>query len=419
MYLDKKQSYYLIALCFLVYTAGYIGRLNYNASLIEIISFYGATKAEGGLVSSFFFFAYGLGQFVNGILSKRYNPRIMLFISLTTSSAINLIMPFLPGLVAMKWFWLFNGFSQSILWCTIIKTLSKYVPDDLLPKAILVISTTIAIGTFFAYGLSAACIAAGNWRMVFYIAGAIMFAIALIWFFGFGYLKKGADSNLIPEDTLPDNTLNAGKKKFGFWGMLAVILLGLMFVAVANGFVKDGTVTWTPLILYEEFNLDKAYSVILTFFIPLLSIFGAFLASRLRKKTDNFYLLIGIFYLVSFVCFLFFLRVSLPNQLFFMTLLLFIVIACCMAAINNILTSMIPLYYRERINSGIAAGVINTFCYVGSTLSSISLGLIADTSGWRPVFIILTVISAAAVAFSLISALTSKMKKEKKKDVER
>ena len=70
-YLDKKRSYFLIVLCFCVYTAGYIGRLNYSASLVEILDAFAADKAAGGLVSSFFFFSYGVGQLVNGVLCKK------------------------------------------------------------------------------------------------------------------------------------------------------------------------------------------------------------------------------------------------------------------------------------------------------------------------------------------------------------
>ena len=421
MYFNTKQSNALILLCFCVYTAGYIGRLNYNASLVEILSAFGASKAEGGLVSSFFFFAYGLGQLVNGILSKRYNPRVMLTLSLVLSSLINMTMPFMGTLAMMKWLWLVNGFSQSILWSTIIKTLSQHVPDDMLSKAILVMSATVAIGTFCAYGLSALCIALGSWRMVFYIAAAVLFVVAATWFVGFGMLKKRAQADstgLLPRQNTDGAKLGSSiRQRLSLSGLFILILSGALILSVANGFIKDGTVTWIPSILYEEFLLDKAFSIILAFFIPLLSIFGAILASKLHKRIKGFHILIGIFYAVSLVCFILFLSVSLPNRLLLMTILIFIINSCCMSAINNILTSMIPLYYREKVKSGIAAGVINTFCYVGSTLSSIILGVIADNRGWTSVFLFLLTVSAAAVFLSLLTMIADRAE-EKRKDKE-
>ena len=61
-------------------------------------------------------------------------------------------------------------------------------------------------------------------------------------------------------------------------------------------------------------------------------------------------------------------------------------VSCLMAAVNNIITSMAPLYMRAKINSGMLAGILNGCCYLGSTLSSYGLGVIADNFGWTAVF---------------------------------
>ena len=68
----------LIMLCWLVYTCSYIGKLSYNANIVQIGPAFGVTKDECGMVSSFFFFAYGIGQVVNGFLCKRYNIKYVI-----------------------------------------------------------------------------------------------------------------------------------------------------------------------------------------------------------------------------------------------------------------------------------------------------------------------------------------------------
>ena len=75
--LSNKKSNLLIFLCWAAYTVAYVARLNYNASMVEILSQLGTTKEAAGTVSSFFFFAYGAGQLINGLLSKRYNTNII------------------------------------------------------------------------------------------------------------------------------------------------------------------------------------------------------------------------------------------------------------------------------------------------------------------------------------------------------
>ena len=54
------------------------------------------------------------------------------------------------------------------------------------------------------------------------------------------------------------------------------------------------------------------------------------------------------------------------------------VISLFTSGTNNIITIMLPLYYKDKANAGLLAGMLNGCCYVGSTLSSYGLGLIAD-----------------------------------------
>ena len=83
--LTDKKSNLLIFICWAAYTAAYIGRLNYNASMVEILAQLNVTKESAGIVSSFFFFAYGAGQLVNGLLSKKYNTKYSVAVALAGS----------------------------------------------------------------------------------------------------------------------------------------------------------------------------------------------------------------------------------------------------------------------------------------------------------------------------------------------
>ena len=62
------KSTLLIALCWLVYACSYIGKLSYSANINQIGEAFGVTYADAGMVATFFFFAYGIGQVVNGVL---------------------------------------------------------------------------------------------------------------------------------------------------------------------------------------------------------------------------------------------------------------------------------------------------------------------------------------------------------------
>ncbi len=387
--LSGKKSNFLIFLCWAAYTCAYVARLNYNASMVEILSQLGTTKEAAGAVSSFFFFAYGAGQLVNGLLCKKYNTKYSVAVSLGASSVINLAMTLCQGTDGMKYLWLLNGVFQSVLWSSLIKTLSDNLADSKLSRAVMVMSTTVASGTFLAYGLAALFSYLGmSWTLIFYVSSALAGAVAVLWFVGMTGLQKGRrEAELTAEKRLDRLSL-----KPAFFAFLAVILIS----AVANGFIKDGITTWVPSILKEEFGVAPSLSIIVTLLLPVLSIFGTSLVNALHKRQKDENALNGILYFAALILSgLIILTLKLKSVP--LTLLLFGGIACLMAAVNNVITSVIPLYSRDKIDSGLSAGLLNTFCYVGSTLSASLLGRIADTRGWNAVFVcifIFTVISA-------------------------
>jgi sugar phosphate permease len=65
----------LLFACVAVYITAYIGRLSFTAAQVGILTATGATKADAGLVTTFFYFTYGCGQLVNAFFCRRYKPR--------------------------------------------------------------------------------------------------------------------------------------------------------------------------------------------------------------------------------------------------------------------------------------------------------------------------------------------------------
>lgn len=385
----KKQESKIIFICWLAYTAAYVGRLNFSASNVAIIDALNASKPEVGLVSSFFFFAYGAGQLINGILSKHYNAKYMVCGSLAVSSVLNLMMPLCADVALMKYIWLINGAAQSVLWSTLIKTLSEFVSDKKLPSAILAMSTTVAIGTLISYGIAAIFARIGIWQAVFYVASAILAVAAVIWVSLFGPSKKKS----VEADAIKPEKVKM-TKAVGFALILAAI------AGIANGFIKDGITTWVPSVLYEEFGLTKSFSILLTLFLPMVSTLGATIAKKTHEKIKTHATMNMIFYAVAaLLCtgIIFSLRIhSLPA-----IMICFIGVSCTMAMVNNVITSMFALDYRRSLNAGFAAGLLNTFCYIGSTTTTYVLGSVSQSSGWNAVFIIMLAVCITACVICL------------------
>ncbi len=88
-------------------------------------------------------------------------------------------------------------------------------------------------------------------------------------------------------------------------------------------------------------------------------------------------------------------------------ILLFGLISLLMHGINNVVTSMAPLYLRDKINSGMLSGLLNGACYIGSAISAYGLGAYADHFGWTNTFYLLLGCCAVPIVISLITAIAT------------
>ncbi len=400
----KPSSVLIIFLCWLAYTVAYIGRLNFNAYIEPIRNQLGASKTELGLVSSFFFFSYGAGQLFHGIMSKKYNPRYSVAVAVLGSAAVNLSMGFCADTDKMKYLWLVNGFFQSILWSSVIKMLSESLSDDMLPKAIVAMSTPPALGTFIVYGMSALLSSfKAPYKSVFLISAVLLAVTGTLWF----TLTNNAEIHIKNGATASADNTERKKLKLSPAFIVAAVLL--MFAAIANGFIKDGVTTWTPSILKERYHIDESFSILITVILPLIAIGGAWLSTGLHKKWQNTSVLnSGLYLAETAILFLVILitRSSVNSPV--MLIALFSISAMLMSAVNNIITSIIPLYMREKMESGLLAGVLDTFCYIGSSLSTGLLGYISDKNSWNGVFLCLFIFGAASFVICIISVVNNK-----------
>ncbi len=401
-----------IFVCWLVYTCSYIGKLGYNANITQIESAFGISHAESGSVGTIFFFAYGAGQIINGIFCKRYNLKYTVFFSLLVSSVCNFVLPFLNKFAYFKYLWLVNGASLSFLWAMLARFLSEYLDEKYVSKAVVVMGTTVACGTFAVYGLSALFVKLSAYKTIFFVAAAILPIVAFIWFFMCSALKKSGGglqkAETGGEETDAANLRESGKsanKSF----ITIFIILGVF--AIITNLIKDGITVWVPTILKETYVMPDYLGILLTLFLPLVSVFGTAVAVFIGKYIKSFVSLCGVLFLVS--------ALAIGAEIIFGEVSAVIMIICLcvvslvMSGSNNVITSMAPLTVKTS-NAGMLAGIMNGCSYIGSTISSYGLGTIADNFGWNGVFKLLLISSAicvlAAIAFGIYSRFADRNK---------
>ena len=410
---QMSNSKKLIFLCWLAYSCSYIGKLSYSANILPISEAFEVSNADCGAVASIFFFVYGAGQIFNGIFCKKYNIKYVIFSALTVASAMNLLVALVPSFSLIKYIWLVNGAAMSFLWTSLIRLLSETVPSRQMPTATVTMGTTVATGTFIVYAISAIYTATLGYRATFITAAALMLTVAFIWLISFDSIVTPLRAERASE--IPDI---ASAKKSGFTvnGYLPVFI-GVVFIfCISNNFVKDGLTSWTPKILSNLYSTPDWLSILLTLLLAGLAVFGAFFAARLQRVTKSFILSSAIFFTVGALL-IGAVILLIDTPLIPVTIACFAITSCLMAGVNNIVTSMIPLALKDKMNSGRIAGIINGFCYLGSTASTYGLGLIADNSTWLSVFyVLLSVCSLASVAGLVYTAIYAFMKMKRTKN---
>ena len=282
-----KPSTWLMLLCWLVYACSYMGKVNYSANVNQVMSFYQVDHSSAGLVSTFFFFAYGIGQVINGLFCKKYNLRWMIFSSLILSGCVNLIVGLTNNFAIIKYLWLFNGLAMSVLWPSLIRCLSENLNKSTMPKASMTMGTTVATGTFLIYLLSALFVKI-EFKLSFYLPAGIFFVVAFIWLFS--YTKLISKVKTETEEKTEVVKQEVGKGDGYNKNLILLSICTLALYGVATNLIKDGLVTWVPSILKEQYNLDNSISIVLTLALPIVSMFANAFAIKVHSKISDFVL---------------------------------------------------------------------------------------------------------------------------------
>ncbi len=401
---SEKKQILLIVMCVLVYTVSYVSRYSYNANVVIIEELFGLPSKQTGLVGTFYFVAYGIGQVVHGLLCKRYNKKIIIPLVLLVSAIINVVIFLGVPFSAYKYLWFLNGIALSVLWPSLLNVLSSTLDAKLLDLSVTLMATPVALGTCIAYGSSALFNFLGDYKYSFLFGAIAPLVMTFIWFFSFNTLTENArvsaaaakvKETAAVEKSQSSATKN-GKKAVTAAILTLFILIGLF--SVANNLIKDGLNTWVPNILKETYNFPASLSMILTFVLPIFGMAGAvFSVFMNRYVIKDFVLLDGLFYVLTAL----FLLLTIFSLMFkwsaVFIVIFFGMISLLAHSINCLHTSVAPLKMRESFNSGAVAGIFNGCSYAGSAISGYALGALYDASGWLNVFWLLFAISVVVV----------------------
>ena len=402
---DRSQ-FYIIFLCWFLYTIAQLGRYSYSSNTTLIIDAYGISHADAGLPTTYYFFAYGAGNIIVGLFCSRYNKRLAVTLALAVSIISNVLLFAGIEFRYIKYVWAANGFAQANLWPIMLLTLGQHLETKRMPFAAIVMSTASYGGTFLTYGISSLNSLLGvSYGYVFLSGAAAMLAAGALWFF----TTKHIDDEIAP------TTVTEETKKSKFTASAVVMLGALMLFALIANAVSGGLKQWVPSILKESFDLDDWLAIFVSVALPLISIVTAFISTALYDLIKNFILCSALMFVVAAALMplvITFLDTSWP-----LIMVLFVTIYVAMSVTINQLSVQAPLYLKDKMNTGFLAGLLNGACYIGSAISTYVLGIFADNDGWKGAFNLLFAMAFLAAATAFVYYLFIRRKERENSDV--
>lgn len=395
----------LFLMCWIAYFSTYICRLDFSAVMPDLINDGVFTQSQTASVSSAFFICYGVGQLFSGILCDRISSRLLIFIGVLFSGLSNIfIYLFSSSYSALIILWAFNGLAQALVWAPILKLAGDYYSSGEKVKFGVDISTTVPLGTLASYGVSLLTLLFAPWKYVFLICGIIVVAVSAYWIYGTRMTRNMP--KFIEKKAEDENAHQSGAVSISKLFKIIVIssTVVLLIPIAIQGTLKDSVTQWIPTYLKIEYNMNTSLSLLLTMFLPVINVTGAYIAKAINKKLKNELSTSAVFFAVSAVFLVILMTIGTKSAV--LSLICMAGITNSMFAINVMLITMIPLHFAKYGRTGTVGGLLNAVAYIGCGILNIGAGKILETDGsWSALFIVWL---SLAVAAALITAVCIK-----------
>lgn len=386
---SDRLCFFLFLLCWFSYFSSYIGRLNYSSAMTAMIREQVLSSTQAGFISMVYFFAYGGGQMVNGLLGDKFHPGRMIFVGLAAAAAANLVMGFTSSFLFMAIIWGMNGYAQSMIWPPVIRIFSEMLPDRLkLRYCVHIVSSQVG-GTFVAYLLAAAVMWLAGWKAVFGAASVCLGTMALIWLAGFKRIESCALRQPECEKENPAGDVSSrkeGNEKEGGTSFAALLvgsgLLTVLIPVLVHGMLKDGVTTWVPTYISRTFQTPPSLAVLVTTVLPAVNLTGAYAAQFVYRRAEREAMRAAIPFFLLATAALAAIRLA-GNRFLPVTVLLFALITASMMAVNTIFVNLLPLKYEKLGRVSTVSGFLNSVAYTGTAVSTFTIGVMVDRWGWN------------------------------------
>jgi sugar phosphate permease len=373
----------------LTYGAFYFCRQNLSAAVPGMKS----SAADGGLglspdqvgwILASLKLAYGLGQLLNGQLSERVPPRIMLALGMFGSAGLNVLFGLSTGFYFLLFVWALNGYCQSLGWTPCVRVAANWIPMTRRGHAIGIIGTGYQITLGATYVIASQSAQLLGWRGALYVPAALL---ALTGVFMLLCLRETPDDHRsnIGDGASQRKTEHLSFSEGLYWTLYnpALWLLGLS-LGLLNA-CRYGFLDWGVTHLMETRDMPVGKAGLQFFVIAIGAVAGSYLAGW---ATDRWF---GgrrgpvICLLMAALGGLSLIYDSVVQSSIMGSMLLLVVIGFCIYGPQVLLVGTAPADLAHRGTSAAAAGFVNFMGYIGAATGDVVTGYYSapENGGWQ------------------------------------
>jgi MFS family permease len=402
-FVGRVRGKVLLLLC-LMYFITYVDRVNISTAAPFIKDDLGLSNTQLGLALSAFAIPYAFFQIFGGMIGDRFGPRIVLGVVGVMWALSTAATGFAVGLVSLFAARLALGFGEGASFPTATHAMAKWMPPDRRGLAQGVTHSAARIGNAITPLIAAGLIALYDWRLSFWVFGAISLVWVIAWIWSFR--DSPADHPKMTEaelKELPENQLNGQPTPIP-WRPLLRRVLPVTFVDFCYGWSLWVFLTWLPSFFKGSYGLDlkdfAIFSTLVLFAGVVGDTAGGMVSDALLRRTGDpkiarrATLVVGL--LGSFV---FVVPTLFTHDLTLVAT--FLALSFFFLELNNAVLWAIPMDIAP-LHAGTAGGLMNTGFGVAGILSPAIFGMLLDTTGsWQVPF----VLSAALLLIGAFAAL--------------
>lgn len=377
----KKKNTWIFFIVYLAYMSIYVARVNLSIAGSDMRELGILDEAQLGILGSCFSIVFAVGRMANGTLSDMAPPWLMLTIGLVLAGISNLLVSFFPPFIAIAIFWIINAYAQSMLWSSVLCTVSAIYDKSVVKKKASLMVTSVATGNIASILINTYVITHFDVKYAFIVPGVTTIAL--------GILTLLATRNIKNEQKTAKNHTSIRQL------LKSKELLIMNTVAMLHGVMKENISLWMAVYIVDTYFVDLSQSSFYILLIPVIGFVGRILFPflyRVFKENENRVALIGFAFCILAAVVLCMGKVGMLISAIAMG-----GIYMAVSVINTSIVSIYPLSYQKTGNTASVSGIMDFATYLGGGISSAIYGVVIKHCGYFPMFVSWAVISIVSV----------------------